>query len=244
MEQPHAETLAAAVRLQDDRLVGEMAPRGGHDAIAAGHQDGARRGDAVALQGCVLPRLADLQVERARPVDHAPAPAREPCEHGSGQFRGIAMVPRVRRGTHAVVEHALRRRIREVEGPGIEEPIGPGQPALIEGQGQRRQPGGIFMQDVDAAHDRISLALPRRQAGRLGAIGDGLFGLAIRRGEKAIHCLGLARFEEKNAGLARLRRLFQRVGVIDRCPDQRRDERDQPGRPANLGHHECSSRPN
>src|ERR1700722_10560412 len=68
---------------------------------------------------------------------------------------GAAMVPRVRRRAHAVVEHAVRRGCSQVEGARIEEPLGPGQSALFEGVGQRRQPGGILMEDVDTAHDRI-----------------------------------------------------------------------------------------
>ena len=155
-EQPHAQALAAPVRLQDDGLAGEVALRGGDDMLASGNQDGARRGDAVALQCCVLAGLADLEVERARTVDHAPVPAREPGQHRGGEFRRKAMVARVRRGAHAVVEHALRRRGGEIEGAGVEEPFGPGQSALVEGLGERRQPGGILVQDMDAAHAGIS----------------------------------------------------------------------------------------
>ena len=154
MEQLHAQALAAAVRLQDDRLTGEVALRGGDDMVAPGDQDGARRGDAVAFQRGILAGLADLEVERAGAVDHAPAPAGEPGQHRGGELGREAMVARVRRGTHAVVEHALRRRGGEIEGAGIEEPLGPGQSALVEGLGERRQPGGILVQDMDAAHAR------------------------------------------------------------------------------------------
>ena len=67
-EQPHAQALAAAVRLQDDGLTGEVAPRGGDKMLAPRHQDGARRGDAVALQCCVLAGLADLRSSAPGPL--------------------------------------------------------------------------------------------------------------------------------------------------------------------------------
>src|SRR6202035_420763 len=83
-------------------------------------------------------------------------PAREPGQHGGGEFRRKTMVARVRRGAHAAVEHALRRRSGKIEGAGVEEPFGPGQSALVEGLGEWRQPGGILVQDMDAAHAGIS----------------------------------------------------------------------------------------
>jgi hypothetical protein len=132
----------------------EVALRGGDDTLASGNQDGARRGDAVALQRGVLAGLADFEVQRARSVDHAPVPADEPGQHRRGEFRREAMVAGVRGGTHAVVEHALRRRGSEVEGAGIEEPLGPGQSPPVEGLGERWQPGSVFVQDMDAAHGR------------------------------------------------------------------------------------------
>ena len=151
-EELHAEPLAAAVRLQNDRLTNEVPQCGGADVVAAGHQHGARRGNAVAFQCGVLPCLADLEVQRTGSVDHAPAPAGEPGKHRGGEFGGEAVVARVRGGAHAIVEHASRRWRGEVEGAGVEEPLGPGQPALVERLGERRQPGGILVQDVDAAH--------------------------------------------------------------------------------------------
>ena len=152
LEELYPETFAAAVRLQDHRLVREVAARRGEDAVAAGDENGAGCGDALRFQGGVLPDLADLQVERARSVDHAAAPAGEPGEHAGRQFGREAVVAGMRRGTHAVVEHAWRRRCGEVERAGIEEPLRPGEPTLVERDGERRQPGGILVQDVDAAH--------------------------------------------------------------------------------------------
>ena len=72
------------------------------------------------------------------------------------------MVAGVRRRAHAIVEHARRRRRREVERAGVEEPLGPGQPALIECRGEWRQPGRVLMQDVDAAHGCDLLGVARQ----------------------------------------------------------------------------------
>ena len=151
-EQLHAQPLAAPVRLQDHRLIREVAPSRGGDAVAPGHQDGARRGDAVALQGGVLAHLADLQVQRARPVDHAPAPSHEPGQHRGGELRREAVVARMRRGAHTVVEHAFGRRRARSKVPASRNHSVQGSRRWSNACGQRRQPGRILVQNMDAAH--------------------------------------------------------------------------------------------
>jgi hypothetical protein len=137
----------------------------GNEVVASGDQDGAGRGDALRFQGGVLADLAYLQVERTGSIHHAAAPASEPGQYAGGEFRGKAVVAGVRGGAHAVVEHAGGRWCGKIERAGIKEPLCPREPALIERGGERRQPGGVLVQDVDAAHGVGFLGLG-------GAIGD------------------------------------------------------------------------
>ncbi len=158
-EQPHAEPLAAAVRLEDERAVAEMLPRRLDEQLLAGNEHSPRRANAGVFEGSVLARLADLEVERAAAVDGAAPVAFEPSQHRGGQFGCVAMVPGVRRSTHSVVEDALWRRLRQIEDAAIEEPIAPQQPLSIERARQRLKPGGIFVNYVDVGH-RCLIAQP------------------------------------------------------------------------------------
>ena len=81
LEQPHAEPLAAAVRLQDERAAGKALPRRCDQQLLAGDQHGVRRADAGGFEGGVLARLADFEVERAAAVDDAAAVPLEPGQH-------------------------------------------------------------------------------------------------------------------------------------------------------------------
>ena len=114
-------------------------------------------GDAVALQRGVLADLADLQIQRTRSVDDGATPAGEPSKNGRGQLGAEAMIPGVRGSAHPVVEHAFGWRRGQIERRFMKEPFGPGQAAAIEGFGQRWQPGGVLVQDVDASGHATSL---------------------------------------------------------------------------------------
>jgi hypothetical protein len=129
--------------------------------IRAGDQHGARRADARHLQRGVLPGLADLQVERARPVDDAPAMAGEPGQHRGGQLGGKAVVAGVRRRTHPIVEDSFGGLLRQVECAAVEKPVAPRQAFGIERTRQRGQPGLVLVDDVDM-HHRVRSVLSRK----------------------------------------------------------------------------------
>jgi hypothetical protein len=96
VKQPHAETLAAAVGLHNERAAAET-PAGRFDEqLLAGDDDGIRRVDPGGFEGGVLTRLADLEVERAAAVDDAAAVPFEPGQHRGSQLGGVAMVAGVR----------------------------------------------------------------------------------------------------------------------------------------------------
>ena len=107
MEQANAEPLAAAVRLEDHRAGVEMAAGSGQQLVFASDEDRPWGTDAGGFERGVLARLADFEVERTRAVDDAAAMSRQPRKHGGGQFGRVAMLSGVRRGAHAIVEHAL-----------------------------------------------------------------------------------------------------------------------------------------
>ena len=114
--------------------------RRGDEQILAGDQNGVRGADAGGFERGVLAGLADLEVERAAAVDDAAPVPIEPGQHRRGQLGGVAMVAGVRRGAHPVVEHALGRRLRQVEDAAVEKPVAPRQPlpssALANGSSQ------------------------------------------------------------------------------------------------------------
>src|SRR5882724_7740966 len=118
----------------------------------AGDENGIGRANAGGLEGGVLTRLADLEVESAAAVDDAPPVPREPGEHRGGQFGGVAVVAGMRGGAHPVVEDTLRRRRRQIEDAAVEKPVAPRKPLPIERRGQRRQPGRVLVNDMDLRH--------------------------------------------------------------------------------------------
>src|SRR5258708_1869122 len=89
--------------------------RGSSAPGPAGDENGARRADAGGLEGGVLTRLADFEVESAAAVDDAPPVPLEPSEHRGGQFGGVAVVAGMRGGAHPIVVDTLRRRLRQIE---------------------------------------------------------------------------------------------------------------------------------
>src|SRR5215472_18462992 len=102
VKQPHAETFAATVRLEDERAFSKALPRRLDEQLLAGHDNRIGRADTGLFERGVLARLADLQVERAGAIDDATAVALEPSEHCGGQLRGVAMVSRMRGGAHPI----------------------------------------------------------------------------------------------------------------------------------------------
>src|SRR3546814_8970458 len=98
-----------------------------NEAALAGDHDGARDGDTRAGQRALLAHLADLEIERAGAVHHPPPVLREPRQRRRRKLRRETVAAGVRRGAHAVVEYALRRRRREHEGVLDQEPYVPGR---------------------------------------------------------------------------------------------------------------------
>ncbi len=89
--QPHAETLAAAVRLDDQWAACERRRRIGQ-RTRTDHRDRLRHRYAFARQLHVLARLADFKIERASVIDDDSAMPPEPCEHRGGELRRVSMV--------------------------------------------------------------------------------------------------------------------------------------------------------
>src|ERR1700730_3042630 len=81
-EQPHAEPLAAAVRLEDEWASTKMAPRRFEEQLLTGNEHRIRGADTGLFEGGVLASLADLEVESAAAVDDAATVPFEP-----GQYR-------------------------------------------------------------------------------------------------------------------------------------------------------------
>src|SRR5215831_15392907 len=97
LKQPHPETLAAAVRLEDERTAVEVLPSRFDQQFLACDEHGHGRADAGSFEGSVLAHLADLEVESVTAVDDAAAMTLEPSQHRGGQLGGIAVVAGVRR---------------------------------------------------------------------------------------------------------------------------------------------------
>ena len=147
-KQPHAQALAAAVMFEDQW---KAEPLGrGRNVSAADDRERWRRLDIECRERVVLRDLGDFELEGALAVDDRAAMALEPGENAGGVFGGVAVVARVRGRAHAVVEHALRRRVAQIEHALIEEPLGIGKTARLELAPQRLDPGVVFVDDVDA----------------------------------------------------------------------------------------------
>src|SRR3546814_18238444 len=86
------------------------------------------------------------------------------------------MAARVRGGAHAVVEHTVRRRRREIEGALDQEPFVPFRAGPIERRREGRQPVGVLVQDMDLWHggpyctatNRVGSTLQKAVTGRMG----------------------------------------------------------------------------
>src|SRR3546814_16872691 len=86
------------------------------------------------------------------------------------------MAARVRGGAHAVVEHTVRRRRREIEGALDQEPFVPFRAGPIERRREGRQPVGVLVQDMDLWHggpycnatNRVGSTLQNAVAARMG----------------------------------------------------------------------------
>ena len=80
-QEPDAEPLAAAVRLEDERTVSKMLPGRFDEQFLAGDEDCIWRANVGLFQGGVLAGLADLEIERAATVDCAAAMPFEPSQN-------------------------------------------------------------------------------------------------------------------------------------------------------------------
>src|SRR3546814_21199865 len=86
------------------------------------------------------------------------------------------MAARVRGGAHAVVEHTVRRRRREIEGALDQEPFVPFRAGPIERGREGRQPVGVLVQDMDLWHggpycnatNRVGATLQNAVTARMG----------------------------------------------------------------------------
>src|SRR3546814_3755368 len=86
------------------------------------------------------------------------------------------MAARVRGGAHAVVEHTVRWRRREIEGALDQEPFVPFRAGPIERRREGRQPVGVLVQDKDLWHggpycnatNRVGSTLQNAVTARMG----------------------------------------------------------------------------
>jgi hypothetical protein len=155
----HAEALAGAVVLGDERNADLV--RGPQDGLAPDGRDRSRSADAVGGERRILLDLAHLELQSAPAVDDAAAMHFQPCEHTRRQLGGVPVAAGMRRGAHAVVEHALRRRLVEVEAPLAQEPFLIRQTERGECNAQRLDPGVVFVNDIDLRHSTLAVSEPR-----------------------------------------------------------------------------------
>src|SRR3546814_21115801 len=106
----YAQTLSAAVRLEDKAARSKGLARRRDEAVLACDSDGPRYRHPSARQGPVLAHLAYLEIERARPVHDAASVLPEPRTRCCGEFGGAAMAARVRGGPNAGVDPHVRWR--------------------------------------------------------------------------------------------------------------------------------------
>jgi len=158
IEQLHAQPLAAAVGLEDERCLAEP-PRRFERLVAADRGDRAWHRDVGALERCVLRDLADLEIQCAARVDYAAAMPLQPVEDDVGELGREAVVAGVRRRAHAIVEHALGWCRGAVDGALVEEPHLEGQTLLAQRGLERHHPLGVLVQHVDRGHFNTHLLL-------------------------------------------------------------------------------------
>ena len=147
-EKLHAEALAAAIVLRDERR-GHVSCGVEERLGAAGH--GARLGDedAGAVEGLILADLAHFELEGGESVDDAAPVAFEPRQDLPRVIDAAPVPARVRRGAHPVEEHALGRGVEHVEVPFVDEPLVVRHAPAVERVAQRRKPFGVFVEDRD-----------------------------------------------------------------------------------------------
>jgi len=150
-EKLYAQSLAAAVGLENEGAMTEVSGRGQH-LLAAHRRHRARGPHADSLQRGILGQLAGFEAKRPVVIHHPPAVALEPGQHETGKLRSVAVVPGVGRGAHAIVKDTLRRTLIEGHGPFVQEPFLMGQSELLEGGVQRLHPRLVLVQHVDPAH--------------------------------------------------------------------------------------------
>jgi hypothetical protein len=103
-----------------------------HQQLFAGNQNRGGCADGGGLEGRVLARLADLEIERSAAVYDAAPVLFEPSQHRGGQLGSVAMIPCMRGGAHPVIEDTLGRRARQIEHAAVEKPIAPRERLRIE----------------------------------------------------------------------------------------------------------------
>ena len=127
----HTQTLTAPVGLENERST----PQRFRGLLQGFPPDGGNRvrgPKSSRFQRMVLRELADFQVQRPMIVEDAPPVALQPVQGRQREFRSVAMPPRVRRRTHAVVEYAFRRCLMEGHGALIQQPFLIRQPLFVK----------------------------------------------------------------------------------------------------------------
>src|SRR6266851_274924 len=122
LKESHPDAFAAAARLEDEGAAAKALSRRCNKQLPAGNENSVGCANAGGLEGSVLARFADLEVERPAAVDDTTPVSLEPSQHGSCQLGGVAMIACVRGGAHPVVEDAVGRRPRQIEDPAVEKP--------------------------------------------------------------------------------------------------------------------------
>ena len=106
----------------------------------------------VVPEGRVLGHLADLETQRPAVVEHPAPVALEPGQDRPGELRGVAVIPGVGGRAHAVVEDALGRRLGEIQGSFVQEPVLVRDAEGLELLVERSGPLLVFVDDVDVGH--------------------------------------------------------------------------------------------
>ena len=176
VEPPYPQTLAALVVLRDEGRI-ERAHSVGQPRRAQ-RRDGPGHGEAARLQPAVLQDLGHLQLVHVRTVENCATGGLEPREQRAPVLLHVRVGPGVRRRGQAGPVEALRRLLRQVDGRVGQEPLDDLDAAGLQCRGERWDPLGVVMDDVD------------RQWRRGGS-----------RGRRRNHVRGLSRCPPGRAGL-------------------------------------------
>jgi hypothetical protein len=120
-EQAHAKTLATAVVLEDQRIAEPLSGR--DDTLPPNDSQSTGSWNVESSKSFVLSDLADFEPKRPAVIHHRASVPLKPGQDRTRVFGRIAMITRVRRGAHPVVEYALRRRRAEVQHALVQEPL-------------------------------------------------------------------------------------------------------------------------